>query len=362
MTDESRSASGRWCVGNRNVAGLVAGGVAVGYALFHHQAQMAAAVKHVKSVLTSNGLTTMQTCAETADSMLSNLHQTIVAAAPPASIEAAVRHGLTGLPVNPTERGEEVLPTEGIQTESKSSTRCGHRTRRMTNLPSEQGVGEKLVERAGSAGADSPPTSQDTLSAGKRNVERAASAGGDFPLTSQDTLSGGKRNADEVGDSDQDHRTKSAKSAVSTVQVPAVANEPSTIWADKVNATPADPEDTYQIGTSVDVYWTSEKMWYNGKVIDSHVTKKKGIGIRNIQVRYGDGGVFTHTLTDNEVRQAVAADAGLSDEAGPSDASSAPEIKADATTAAGGPNMVPSAGSSLNELECWRLPGIYVEA
>ena len=170
----------------------------------------------------------------------------------------------------------------------------------MTNLPSEQGVGEKLVERAGSAGADSPPTSQDTLS-------------------------GGKRNADEVGDSDQDHRTKSAKSAVSTVQVPAVANEPSTIWADKVNATPADPEDTYQIGTSVDVYWTSEKMWYNGKVIDSHVTKKKGIGIRNIQVRYGDGGVFTHTLTDNEVRQAVAADAGLSDEAGPSDASSAPE-------------------------------------
>ena len=72
--------------------------------------------------------------------------------------------------------------------------------------------------------------------------------------------------------------------------------------------------------------------------------------------------MFTHTLTDNEVRQAVAADAGLSDEAGPSDASSAPEIKSDATTAAGGPNMVPSAGSSLNELECWRLPGIYVEA
>ena len=269
------------------MAGLVAGGVAVGLALFQHQAQMAAAVKYVKSVLTANGLTMMQTCAETADSMLSNLHQTIVAAAPPASIEAAVRHGLTGLPVNPTERREEVLPTEGTQTESESSTRCGHRTRRMTNLPSEQGVGEKLVERAGSAGADSPPTSQDTLS-------------------------GGKRNADEVGDSDQDHRTKSAKSAVSTVQVPAVANEPSTIWADKVNATPADPEDTYQIGTSVDVYWTSEKMWYNGKVIDSHVTKKKGIGIRNIQVRYGDGGVFTHTLTDNEVRQAVAADAGLS--------------------------------------------------
>ena len=55
------------------MAGLVAGGVAVAYALFQHQAQMAAAVKHVKSVLTSNGLTMMQTCAETADSMLSNL-------------------------------------------------------------------------------------------------------------------------------------------------------------------------------------------------------------------------------------------------------------------------------------------------
>ena len=97
------------------------------------------------------------------------------------------------------------------------------------------------------------------------------------------------------------------------------------------------------------------------------MTKKKGIGIRNIQVRYGDGCVLTHTLTDNEVRQAVAADAGLSDEAGPSDASSAPEIKSDATksdatTAAGGPNMAPSASSSLNELECWSLPDIYVAA
>ena len=112
----------------------------------------------------------------------------------------------------------------------------------------------------------------------------------------------------------------------------------------------------------MDVYWTGEKVWYNGRVIDSHVTKKKGIGIRNIQVRYGDGCVLTHTLTDNEVRQAVAADAGLSDEAGPSDASSAPEIKSDATTAAGGPNMAPSASSSLNELECWSLPDIYVAA
>ena len=352
MTDESRSASGRWCVGNRNVAGLVAGGFAVGWALFQHQAQVAAAVKHAKSALTSNGLAMMQTCAETADSMLSNLHQQFVAAAPPASIEAAVRRGLTGLPVNPTEGtpsvSQSVSQSEGIQTDSKSSTQCGHRTRRMTNPPSEQGgvtVSEKFVERAASAGGDSPPTSQDALS-------------------------GGKRNADEVGDSDQDdHRTKSAKSAVSmsTVQVPAGANEPSTICADKVDATPADPEDTYPTGTSVDVYWTGEKVWYNGRVIDSHVTKKKGIGIRNIQVRYGDGRVLTHTLTDNEVRQAVAADAGLSDEAGPSDAISAPEIKSDATksdatTAAGGPNMAPSASSSLNELECWSLPDIYVAA
>lgn len=321
-------------MGNRNLAGLVAGGFAVGYALFQHQAHVAAAVKHVKSALTSNGLTMMQTCAETADSMLSNLHQTFVAAAPPASIEAAVRHGLTGLPVN---------PTEGIQTDIKSSTHCDDRTRRMTNPPSEQGAG---------------------LTVGEKFVERAASAGGDSPPTSQGTLSRGKRNADEVGDSDPDHRTKSAKSAVSmsTVQVPAGAKEPSTICADKVDATPADPEDTYPIGTSVDVYWTGEKMWYNGIVIDSHVTKKKGIGIRNIQVRYGDGCVLTHTLTDNEVRQAVAADAGLSEEAGPSDASSAPEIKSDATTAASRPNMVPSASSSLNELECWRLPDIYVEA
>ena len=110
-------------------------------------------------------------------------------------------------------------------------------------------------------------------------------------------------------------------------------------------------------GTSVDVYWTGEKVWYNGRVIDSHVTKKKGIGIRNIQVRYGDGCVLTHTLTDNEVRQAVAADAGLSDEAGPSDASSAPEIKSDATksdvtTAAGGPNMAPSASTSWSAGNC----------
>ena len=78
------------------MAGLVAGGLAVGYALLQEQERLAAAVAHVQSTLTSNGLTMMQKLSEMADAFLAKVHETFVAAAPPSNLEAAVRHGLTG--------------------------------------------------------------------------------------------------------------------------------------------------------------------------------------------------------------------------------------------------------------------------
>jgi hypothetical protein len=113
MTDESsserRSMASHW-----KMAGLVAGGLAVGYALLQEQERLAAAVAHVQSTLTSNGLTMMQKLSETVDTFLANVHQTFVAAAPPTNIEAVVRHGLTGRPENPV-----VIP--GFERRSKSS-------------------------------------------------------------------------------------------------------------------------------------------------------------------------------------------------------------------------------------------------
>ena len=86
-------------------------------------------------------------------------------------------------------------------------------------------------------------------------------------------------------------------------QLDSPQQESPTIWV----STMKQPEDPYPVGTNVDVYWTGDKTWFSGTVIDSHVTKKRtdnNAGIRNIQVRYPDGD-FTHTLHNNQVRKSA---------------------------------------------------------
>ena len=78
------------------MAGLVAGGLAVGYALVQERERVAGAVANVQDTLTDDGLTLMQKLSEMADAFLTKVHETFVAAAPPTNLEAAVRHGLTG--------------------------------------------------------------------------------------------------------------------------------------------------------------------------------------------------------------------------------------------------------------------------
>lgn len=57
---------------------------------------MAGAVANAQDTLTNNGLTLMQKLSKMADDFLAKVHETFVAAAPPANLEASVRHGLTG--------------------------------------------------------------------------------------------------------------------------------------------------------------------------------------------------------------------------------------------------------------------------
>lgn len=78
------------------MAGLVAGGIAVGYALIQDRERVAGAVANAQDTLTNNGLILLQKLSEMADAFLAKVHETFVAAAPPANLEAAVRHGLTG--------------------------------------------------------------------------------------------------------------------------------------------------------------------------------------------------------------------------------------------------------------------------
>ena len=78
------------------MAGLVAGGLAVGYALVQERERVAGAVANVQDTLTNNGLTLMQKLSGMSDAFLAKVHETFVAAAPPTNLEAAVRRGLTG--------------------------------------------------------------------------------------------------------------------------------------------------------------------------------------------------------------------------------------------------------------------------
>ena len=90
-TADRRGVASHW-----KMAGLVAGGLAVGYALVQERERVAGAVANVQDTLTNNGLTLMQKLSEMADAFLAKVHETFVAAAPPTNLEAAVRHGITG--------------------------------------------------------------------------------------------------------------------------------------------------------------------------------------------------------------------------------------------------------------------------
>jgi len=90
-TADRRGVASHW-----KMAGLVAGSLAVGYALVQERERVAGAVVNVQDTLTNNGLTLMQKLSEMADAFLAKVHESFVAAAPPTNLEAAVRHGLTG--------------------------------------------------------------------------------------------------------------------------------------------------------------------------------------------------------------------------------------------------------------------------
>ena len=92
-TTDRRGVASHW-----KMAGLLAGGLAVGYALVQERERVAGAVANVQDTLTTNGLTLMQKLSEMSDAFLAKVHETFVAAAPPKSLEVAVRHGLTGQP------------------------------------------------------------------------------------------------------------------------------------------------------------------------------------------------------------------------------------------------------------------------
>ena len=112
--------------------------------------------------------------------------------------------------------------------------------------------------------------------------------------------------------SDQLDRPQEAPTFPSTPIVPIPATPivpiPSTPIVPSTISDAPEPEDPYPVGTNVDVYWTEDKTWFNGTVIDSHVTKKSkndnNGSIRNIQVRYPDGD-FTHSLHNNQVREST---------------------------------------------------------
>ena len=78
------------------LAGLFAGGLAAGCVLVQERERMAGALANVQDTLTNNGLAMIQKLSGMADAFVAKVHETFIAAAPPTSLEAAVRQGLTG--------------------------------------------------------------------------------------------------------------------------------------------------------------------------------------------------------------------------------------------------------------------------
>ena len=90
-TTDRRGVASHW-----KMAGLLAGGLAVGCALVQERERVTGAVANVQDTLTGSGLTLMEKLSKMADAFLAKVHETFVAAAPPTNLEAAVRHGLIG--------------------------------------------------------------------------------------------------------------------------------------------------------------------------------------------------------------------------------------------------------------------------
>ena len=172
------------------MAGLVTGGLAVGYALVQERERVAGAVANVQDTLTNDGLTLMQKLSEMADAFLAKVHDTFVAAAPPTNLEAAVRHGLTGqsedaattpvarerprapktrLRENDTNTGDENADDPAYQPEAS------HRRRRTHHSGPDQVVTPSQHCSSRAAGATARSVWQASL--------RAEEAGGDVPMT-----------------------------------------------------------------------------------------------------------------------------------------------------------------------------------
>ena len=184
-TADRRGVASHW-----KMAGLVAGGLAVGYALVQERERVAGAVANVQDTLTNNGLTLMQKLSEMADAFLAKVHETFVAAAPPTNLEAAVRHGLTGQSddavTTPVPRERPRAPRTRLR-ENDTNTddenaddpayqpEASHRRRRTRHSGPEQSVTPSQHCSSRAAGAAARSGWQASL--------RAQEAGEDDPMT-----------------------------------------------------------------------------------------------------------------------------------------------------------------------------------
>ena len=186
MTDEStaerRSAASHW-----KRVGLFAGGLAVGYALVQERERVAGAVANVQDTLTTNGLTLMQKLSEMSDAFLAKVHETFVAAAPPKSLEVAVRHGLTGQPDDAattapeSSRSSRTRPREdGANTDSDDAGDPAYQPepkRRTRHTQNEQNVAPSRPSSPRAAGAAARGGWQASLRAQEAGGNDLATAG-----------------------------------------------------------------------------------------------------------------------------------------------------------------------------------------
>ena len=190
MTDES-TADRRSSAIHLKRAGLFAGGIAVVYALVQERERVAGAVANVQDSLTINGLTLMQKLSEISDAFLAKVHETFVAAAPPKTLEAAVRHGLTSRSDNAaattressgssrTRPREEVPKTDsdkaGDQPEPKRRTR---HTKNEQNAPPSRPSTPPVADAAARGGRQASPRATETglTTAGQQTDESASAA------------------------------------------------------------------------------------------------------------------------------------------------------------------------------------------
>ena len=168
MTDEP-TADRRGVASHLKMAGLLAGGLAVGYALVQERERVGGAVANVQNTLTNNGLTMMQTISEMTNTFLARVHETFVAAAPPSNLDVVVRNGLTcqsAPPVSqeclkaPRTRQREVEPNSGDENTDNSADqpeashpkrRTRHTSREHNAIPSQH-CSSRVVGTAAQSG------------------------------------------------------------------------------------------------------------------------------------------------------------------------------------------------------------------